>query len=60
MIQIPKGKWTWGTIKKYLEDSGIHDNMKIWYLDINVESESDIIINTSEEKGAEITNHPDL
>jgi len=34
--------------------------MKIWYLDINVESESDIIINTSEEKGAEITNHPDL
>lgn len=61
MIQIPKENWTWGTIKKYLEKSGIHDNMEIWYIDINREiSHRDIIINTGEEKGAEITNHPDL
>ena len=60
MIQIPKEKWTWGTIKKYLEKSGIHDDMEIWYIDISRESDRDMIINTGEKKGAEITNHPEL
>jgi len=62
MIDIPKENWTWGRIKKYLEKSGIHNSTKIWYIDINVEKadERTIIINTGEEKGAEITNHPDL
>ena len=60
MIDIPKENWTWGKIKKYLKRSGIHNGTKIWYIDINVESESTIIINTGEKKGAEITNHPDI
>jgi hypothetical protein len=60
MIQIPKDKWTWGKIKKILEKSGIHNGTKIWYIDIGQESDTDIIINTGEERGAEITNHPDL
>ena len=60
MIQIPKENWTWGMIKKYLEDSGIQNSDKVWYIDINVESDRVMIINTSEERGIEITNHPDL
>lgn len=60
MIRIPKEDWTWRTLKKYLEDSGIQDSDKIWYIDINIESERDIIINTGEKRGIEITNHPDL
>lgn len=61
MIQLPEKNWTWGEIKKILEKSGIHDEMEIWYIDINREKhDQDIIINTGEKRGAEITNHPDL
>lgn len=60
MIQIPKENWTWGMIKTYLEKSGIQDSHKVWYIDINVESDRVITIHTGEERGIEITNHPDL
>ncbi len=60
MIEIPKENWTWGTLKKWFEKSGIKDSDKIWYIDINVEEDRSITINTGEERGIEITNYPDL
>lgn len=61
MIQIPKKGWTWGKIKEILEKNGIDDGTEIWYIDINREKyDRDIMINTGEKRGAEITNHPDI
>jgi hypothetical protein len=62
MIQIPKEQWTWGKIKEEIERKGfINNDTLIWYIDINVEkADRDIIINTGEKLGAEITNHPEI
>ena len=44
-----------------VEKSGITDDMPIWYIDINKEKwDRDIIINTGEKMGVEITNHPEI
>jgi hypothetical protein len=43
-----------------LEGNGVDDSTKIWFIDINVEEERSITINTGEERGIEITNYPDL
>jgi hypothetical protein len=54
------GKWTWGEIKKVFEDAGIDDCSRVWYIDIDSESDRDLVIVNIDQKGAEITNYPNL
>jgi len=51
--------WSWGEFKKYMEENGVKDYHKIWYIDIDRDSEYELTL-IIDEDGIQFTNYPNF